>query len=92
MENEPSSAPEEKPIEVPQRPPEIGDLAHPFSRLSPDTNITFALMGIIVVIFVLQSVEQTNSFDITWPSCFGGSKIIHDWASCGPAMIEGVEL
>ena len=92
MENQPNDSSEQEPQEVAQRPPEVGDLVHPFSRLSPDTNITFALMGIIVVIFVLQSVEQGSSFDVAWPACFGGSKIIHDWASCGPAMIEGGEL
>lgn len=92
MENDSPSSPAPRPNPPPSRPPEIGDMVHPFSRLSPDTNVTFALLGIIVVIFLLQSVEQPNFFNVTWPSCFGGSKILHDWASCGPAMIQGGEL
>ena len=79
----------------PPRPPEIGDMAHPFSQLTQNTYVTYTLLTLIGVIFLIQYGQQTGTFgtfDIIWRSCYNGSKIVHDWAGCGPAMVEGNEL
>jgi membrane associated rhomboid family serine protease len=84
-----------QPIKPAPRPPQIGDMAHPFSQLAPDTYVTYALLTIIGVIFLVQYGQLTGNFpafDIVWRSCYNGSKIVHDWAGCGPAMVEGGEL
>ncbi len=84
----------EQPIVIP-RPLQIGDLAHPFSQLIPNTFVTYTLVTIIGVIFLVQLGEQSTgpySFDVQWPSCFDGTRISHDWAGCGAAVIYGQQF
>jgi len=81
------------PITYAPRQPRIGDMAHPFSQLAPNTYVTYTLLTIIGVIFLAQYGQQTGSFgtfDAVW--CTSESKILHDWAGCGPAMVEGGQL
>ncbi len=62
----------------PPRPPEIGDMAHPFSQLTQNTYVTYTLLTLIGVIFLIQYGQQTGTFgtfDIIWRSCYNGSKI-----------------
>ena len=85
----------ETPKPVPPRPPEIGDLVHPFSQLAPNTYITYGMLAIICFIFVVQygiQVSGPELFDVIWARCYSGSKIVHDYAGCGPAMIQGGEM
>ncbi|MFK7805478.1 MAG: rhomboid family intramembrane serine protease [Anaerolineae bacterium] len=91
--NEESSTPPDPPFKPIPRPPQVGDMVHPFSQLNQNTYVTYTLLAIIGVIFVVQYGQQTGSFgtfDAIW--CTRESKILHDWAGCGPAMVEGGQL
>lgn len=96
----PANSPEEptpraEPQVVVQRPPEVGDLAHPFSQLIPNTYVTYTLVVIIGIIFLVQLGEQSTGpypFDVQWPSCYDGTRISHDWAGCGAAVIYGQQF
>lgn len=93
--NHPSQPSSEPADQLPPRPPEIGDLIHPFSQLGANSYLTYGLLTIICVIFVYQYAAQISGqeiFDVIWRRCYSGSKLVHDFAGCGPAMIEGGEM
>ena len=77
------------------RPLQIGDLAHPFSQLIPNTVVTYTLVTIIGVIFLIQLGEQSTGpylFDVQWNRCYDGTRIVHDWAGCGVAILYGQQF
>lgn len=92
---EPGNAEAETAPRPPQRPPQIGDLAHPFSKLTKTPVATYTLITIIGIIFLIQLGEQSTGpypFDVQWPSCNSGSRIMHDFAGCGAAVIYGQQF
>ncbi len=89
------NSPSTQPAITPIRLPEIGDLAHPFSHLEKTTYITYGLVVIIGLIFLVQMGEQSTGpylFDVEWRSCYDGTRISHDWAACGAAMVYGQQF
>ena len=95
IEPESTNLPPEAQKPIPLRPPEVGDLIHPFTQLAPNSYLTYGLLIIICAIFVVQYAIQASGpeiFDVIWARCYSGSKIVHDFAGCGPAMIEGGEM